>query len=45
MVIGRVGDLAAGVELACQSIDSGRAAAALAQLVATSQAAWAESGD
>jgi anthranilate phosphoribosyltransferase len=45
MVIGRVRDLAAGVELACQSIDSGRAATALEQLVATSQAAWAESGD
>jgi anthranilate phosphoribosyltransferase len=45
MVIGRVGDLAAGLELAYESIDSGRAATALEKLVATSQAAWAESGD
>jgi anthranilate phosphoribosyltransferase len=45
MVIGRVDDLAAGVELACESIDTGRAAGALEKLVATSQAAWAESGD
>jgi anthranilate phosphoribosyltransferase len=45
MVIGRVDDLAAGVELACESIDRGRAAGALEKLVATSQAAWAESGD
>ena len=44
MVIGRVDDLAAGVELAAESIDSGRAAAALEALVATSQAA-SESGD
>jgi anthranilate phosphoribosyltransferase len=45
MVIGRVDDLAAGVELACESIESGRATVALEKLVATSQAAWAESGD
>jgi anthranilate phosphoribosyltransferase len=45
MVIGRVDDLATGVELACASLDSGRAEAALDQLVASSQAAWAESGD
>jgi len=31
--------------LAYESIDSGRAATALEKLVATSQAAWAESGD
>jgi anthranilate phosphoribosyltransferase len=45
MVIGRVEDLAAGVELACASIDAGRAEAALNALVATSQAASVESGD
>jgi anthranilate phosphoribosyltransferase len=45
MVIGRVDDLAAGVELAAASLDDGRAAAALDALVATSQAAWSESGD
>jgi anthranilate phosphoribosyltransferase len=43
MVIGRVDDLADGVVLAAESIDSGRAEAALAALVSTSQAAWAES--
>jgi len=45
MVIGRVDDLARGVELAGQSIDSGRARGALEKLVATSQAAWALSPD
>jgi anthranilate phosphoribosyltransferase len=45
MVIGRVEDLAAGVALACESIDTGSAEGALEKLVATSQAAWAESGD
>jgi anthranilate phosphoribosyltransferase len=45
MVIGRVDDLVAGVELARGSIDTGRAAEALDKLVATSQAAWAESPD
>jgi anthranilate phosphoribosyltransferase len=45
MVIGRVDDLAAGVDLATESIDSGRADAALDALVATSQAALARSGD
>jgi anthranilate phosphoribosyltransferase len=45
MVIGRVGDLAAGVQLAAESLDSGRAETALIALVATSQAAWATSGD
>jgi anthranilate phosphoribosyltransferase len=45
MVIGRVGDLRAGVQLATESLDSGRAEAALEALVTTSQAAWAESGD
>jgi anthranilate phosphoribosyltransferase len=45
MVIGRVDDLAAGVALAAASLDNGRAAAALDALVATSQAAWSESGD
>jgi anthranilate phosphoribosyltransferase len=45
MVIGRVDDLEAGVELARHSIDSGRAQTALEKLVAASQAAWAESGD
>jgi anthranilate phosphoribosyltransferase len=39
MVAGRVGDLSAGLELAVEAIDSGRAAAALEALVATSQAA------
>jgi anthranilate phosphoribosyltransferase len=39
MVAGRVGDLAAGVELAADAIDSGRADSVLAALVATSQAA------
>jgi len=45
MVVGRVDDLAAGVEVAVDSVESGRAGAALDALVATSQAAWAESGD
>jgi anthranilate phosphoribosyltransferase len=45
MVIGLVDDLAAGVERAAASIDSGRAEGALAALVATSQAAWADSAD
>jgi len=45
MVIGRVDALTTGVELAAESLDSGRAAAALDALVATSQAAWAESAD
>jgi anthranilate phosphoribosyltransferase len=45
MVIGRAEDLITGVELAAESIDSGRAAAALNALIATSQAAWADSGD
>jgi anthranilate phosphoribosyltransferase len=44
MVIGRVDDLPDGVDLAVDSIDSGRAAAALEALVTTSQAA-AEAGD
>ncbi|MGP0029634.1 MAG: anthranilate phosphoribosyltransferase [Acidimicrobiales bacterium] len=45
MVAGRVGDLAGGLELALDSLDSGRAEAVLDALVATSQAARAESGD
>jgi anthranilate phosphoribosyltransferase len=45
MVAGRVADLAAGMELAAGSIDSGRAEAALDALIATSQAALAEAGD
>ena len=45
MVIGRVDDLAAGVQLANDSIDGGRAAAALEALITTSQAAASESGD
>jgi anthranilate phosphoribosyltransferase len=45
MVIGRVEDLPGGVELASASLDDGRAAVALDALIATSQAAWAESGD
>jgi anthranilate phosphoribosyltransferase len=45
MVIGRVADLEAGIALATESLESGRAAAALEALVATSQAAWAASGD
>jgi anthranilate phosphoribosyltransferase len=44
MVIGRVDDLAAGVTLAADALDSGRAEAALLALVSTSQAA-AASGD
>ena len=43
MVIGRVDDLVDGVDLAVDSIDSGRAGAALEALVTTSRAA-AESG-
>jgi anthranilate phosphoribosyltransferase len=42
-VAGRVDDLGAGVELASDSIDSGRAGAALEALIATSQAAWTQS--
>jgi len=45
MVIGRVDDLAAGVTLAADALDSGRAEAALLALVSTSQAAAAASGD
>jgi anthranilate phosphoribosyltransferase len=45
MVAGRAADLAAGLELATGSVDSGRADAALDALVATSQAALADSGD
>jgi anthranilate phosphoribosyltransferase len=45
MVIGRVDDLAAGVELADDALVSGKAEAALEALVVTSQAAWAVSGD
>jgi anthranilate phosphoribosyltransferase len=45
LVIGRVGDLAAGVQLAIDSIDGGRAEAALASLITTSLAAASESGD
>jgi anthranilate phosphoribosyltransferase len=45
MVIGRVDDLAGGVELASTALSDGRAEAALDALVATSQAAWAQSGD
>jgi anthranilate phosphoribosyltransferase len=45
MVIGRVDDLATGVELAIDSIETGRALAALDALVKASQAAWAESQD
>ena len=44
MVIGRVDDLAAGVQLANEAIDGGRAEAALEALITTSQAAAAESG-
>jgi len=39
MVAGRVDDLAAGMELATESLDSGRALGVLDGLVATSQAA------
>jgi anthranilate phosphoribosyltransferase len=42
MVIGRAEDLAAGVALACRSLDSGRAATALDALVTTSQSALAD---
>jgi anthranilate phosphoribosyltransferase len=45
MVIGRVDDLVAGVALAADSLDTGRAAAALTALVSTSQVAAATSGD
>jgi anthranilate phosphoribosyltransferase len=45
MVVGRVEDLRDGVQLATESLDSGRAEAALEALATTSQAAWAESGD
>jgi anthranilate phosphoribosyltransferase len=45
LVIGRVDDLAAGVELATASLEGGRAEAALEALIATSQAAASESGD
>jgi len=45
MVIGRVDDLAAGVRLANDSIDGGRAEAALEALISTSQAAASESSD
>jgi anthranilate phosphoribosyltransferase len=45
LVVGRVDDLAAGVELAVESVDSGRAGAALDALVTTSQAARSESKD
>jgi anthranilate phosphoribosyltransferase len=45
MVIGRVDELAAGVDLASAALDDGRAEAALDSLIAASQAAWAESGD
>ena len=45
VVAGRVDDLPAGIALASDSIDSGRAEGALDALIATSQAAWAESGD
>jgi anthranilate phosphoribosyltransferase len=45
MVVGRVDDLEGGVDLAIDSIDSGRGAAALEALVATSQAGLTESGD
>jgi anthranilate phosphoribosyltransferase len=45
MVIGRVDDLVTGLALASASIDDGRAADALDALVATSQSAWAASGD
>jgi anthranilate phosphoribosyltransferase len=40
MVAGRVPDLARGLEVASDAIDSGRAAGALGALVTTSQAAW-----
>ena len=39
VVAGRVADLAGGVELAAESVDSGRAVGVLDALVATSQAA------
>jgi anthranilate phosphoribosyltransferase len=42
MVAGRVADLASGLTLASESIDSGRAVAVLDALVATSQAALRE---
>jgi anthranilate phosphoribosyltransferase len=45
MVIGQADDLEAGVQRAAESIDSGRAEAALDALISTSQAAWADSGD
>jgi anthranilate phosphoribosyltransferase len=45
MVAGKVDDLAAGVELATASIDSGRAESALTALVATSQSALRQGMD
>ncbi len=45
MVAGRVADLAGGVELATESIDSGRAVGVLDALVATSQAALRQQTD
>ncbi|HUC06343.1 MAG TPA: anthranilate phosphoribosyltransferase [Acidimicrobiales bacterium] len=45
MVAGRVDDLGAGMELATTALDSGRAAAVLNDLVATSQAALLQGTD
>jgi anthranilate phosphoribosyltransferase len=45
MVIGRVDDLAEGILLATESVDGGRAEAALEALISTSQAAASDSGD
>ena len=45
MVAGRVDDLAAGMELATESLDSGRALGVLDGLVATSQAALRQQTD
>jgi anthranilate phosphoribosyltransferase len=45
MVIGRAADLASGIQLANESIEGGRAEAALEALISTSQAAASESGD
>ena len=45
LVAGRVADLAGGVELASESVDSGRAVGVLDALVATSRAALRQQTD
>jgi anthranilate phosphoribosyltransferase len=44
VVIGKAGDLAAGVALACEVIDDGRAEQVLAELIRVSQSAAADEG-